>query len=122
MKSKTQIDRQASRKLNPELAETIRKAKKLDKWVVIAGLLSYPRRMQISKNLDEIDRESGEGDTVVVPGKVLGTGSVSKKIRIVAAAFSESAREKLKARKCEIVQIKEEIKINPKAEGIKILK
>ena len=94
MKSKTLIDRQASRKLNPELAETIRKAKKLDKWVVIAGLLSYPRRMQISKNLDEIDRESGEGDTVVVPGKVLGTGSVSKKIRIVAAAFSESAREK----------------------------
>ena len=73
-------------------------------------------------NLDQIDEKSKEGDTILVPGKVLGTGEVTKKLRIVAFSFSESARQKLKEKKCEMVTILEEIKVNPKAEGIKILK
>jgi len=121
-KSRTKIDRQAERKLNPELAETIILTKKNEAWLPVASLLSYPRRKQISKNLDEIDKESREGDTIIVPGKVLGNGEVSKKIRVVGISFSKSAREKLKARKCEIVSILEEIKVNPKANGLKILK
>jgi large subunit ribosomal protein L18e len=122
MKSKTLISEQARRKFNPGLVETIMKAKKAKPWVVVAGLLSYPRRMQICKNLDEIEKQSKEGDTIIVPGKVLGKGDVSKKIRIAAINFSGDAREKLKAKKCEVITIQEEIKINPKAEGIKILK
>lgn len=122
MKSKTLIDKQASRKLNPDLVESIITAKKNEAWLPVASLLSYPKRKQINKNLDEIDKESKEGDTVIIPGKVLGNGSVSKKIRIAAIAFSEQAREKLKSKKCEIVSIKEEIKINPKANGLKILR
>lgn len=122
MKSKTLIDRQASRKLNPELVKSIITAKKNKAWLFVASLLSYPKRKQINKNLDEIDKESKEGDTMIVPGKVLGNGEISKRIRISAIGFSESARKKLKARKCEIVSIRDEIKINPKAEGIKILR
>ena len=110
------------RKLNPELVETIIKAKKLEGWIKIAGLLSSPRRNKISVNLDKIDKESKEGDTIVVPGKVLSKGDVSKKIRIAALSFSEKAKGKLKDKKCEIVSILEEIKINPKAKGVKILK
>jgi large subunit ribosomal protein L18e len=122
MKSKTLIDNQASRKMNPDLVESIITAKKNEAWLLVASLLSYPKRKQINKNLDEIDKESKEGDTVIVPGKVLGNGNLSKKIRIAAIAFSEQAREKLKSKKCEIVSIKEEIKINPKANGIKVIR
>lgn len=121
MKSKTLIDRQMKRKLNPELVETIKKSKKNKNWLEIASLLSAPRRRKISINLDEIDREVKEGDTVIVAGKVLGTGNLSKKARIVALSFSEKARRKLKANKCEVANINEEIKINPSARGIKIL-
>jgi large subunit ribosomal protein L18e len=122
MKSKTLIDRQASRKLNPELVESIIAAKKNEAWLPVAVLLSYPKRKQINKNLDEIDKISKEGDTIIVPGKVLANGNVSKKIRIAAIAFSGQAKEKLKSKKCEIVSIKEEIKINPKAQGLNVLK
>ncbi len=121
MKSKTKIDKQMKRKLNPELVETIKKSKKNKNWLEIASLLSAPRRRKISMNLDEIDREVKEGDTVVVAGKVLGTGNLSKKARIVALSFSEMARRKLKANKCEVANINEEIKINPSARGIKVL-
>lgn len=119
-KSKTKIDRQARRKLNPELFETIIKAKKNEKWLETACMLSMPRRKRISVNLDEIDRESKEGDTIVVAGKVLGEGDVSKRIRIAALAFSDEARKKLKSRKCEIATLLEEINKNPKAQGVRL--
>jgi len=121
MKSKTLIDNQAKRKLNPELVETILNAKKNEKWVKIAGILASPRRNKVIANLDEIDKASKEGDTILIPGKILGKGDVSKKLRIVALSFSEEARKKLKDKKCEIVTIREEIKINPKAQGVKTL-
>jgi large subunit ribosomal protein L18e len=120
-KSKTLIDNQAKRKTNPELVETILACKKNEKWVKIAGILSSPRRNKIIVNLDALDSNSKEGDTIVVPGKVLGKGDVSKKIRVASLSFSEEARKKLKDKKCEIVTIKEEVKINPKAQGVKVI-
>lgn len=121
MKSKTKIDKQLQRKTNPELVETILKAKKKEGWLKIADTLSRPRKRKAGVNLDTINKQTKEGDTVVVPGKVLGVGNISKKIRVAALGFSESAKEKLKAKKGEIVSIQEEIKANPKAQGIKII-
>lgn len=120
--SKTRINRKLERKTNPELVETIIEAKKNKNWLKIANLISKPRRLMIDKNLDEIDKETREGDTILIPGKVLSRGNVSKKLRIVALGFSEEARKKLKAGKCEIVTINEEIKVNPKAQGLKVMK
>ena len=122
MKSKTKIEKQLKRKINPELVETIIKAKKNDKWLGIASLLSAPRKLKIYVNLEKIEKESKEGDTIIVPGKVLSQGDISKKIRIAALSFSQQAREKLKNRKCEIVTIKEEISKNKEAKGVKILR
>ena len=122
MKSKTKIEKQLKKKINPELVETIIKAKKNDKWLGIASLLSAPRKLKISVNLEKIEKESKEGDTIIVPGKVLSQGDISKKIRIAALSFSQQAREKLKNRKCEIVTIKEEISKNKEAKGVKILR
>lgn len=121
-KSKTKIDEQMQRKHNPELVETLMKAKKNDKWLEVAGLLSMPRRLMAEKNLDEIDKESKEGDTIVIAGKVLGNGDISKKIKISALSFSHEAEKKLKAKKCEMLSLIKEIETNKKAEGIKILK
>jgi len=121
MKSKTKIDKQLKRKRNPELAETIIKAKKHKNWLEIASKLASPRRRKVSINLEKIEKETKEGDTVVIPGKVLGDGEISKKIRVVALSFSDRAEKKLKTKKCEVVSILEEIRANPKGEGIKIL-
>ncbi len=122
MISKTKINKKLERKTSESLVETITAAKKLKHWLSIAHLISMPKRKQRSVNLGEIDEKTKEGDTVLVPGKVLGNGDIGKKVRVAALGFSEEARKKLKAKKCEIVSIKDEIKANPKAGGIKVIR
>lgn len=122
MKTKTKIEKQLRKKSNNELVETIIAAKKNEKWMDVARILSMPRRDSTEMNLDEIDRNSKDGETMVVPGKVLSQGEVNKKIRIVAFGFSEKAREKLLKSKIQTSSILEEIKKNPEGKGIRIIK
>jgi large subunit ribosomal protein L18e len=121
MKSKTLIGKQVTKKTNPELVETILLAKKKAKWVEIAGLLSGPRANMMNLNLDKLNEESKEGDTIVVPGKILAQGELNKKIKVVALSFSEKAKEKISKARGEVSTILEEIKKNPDAKGIKFL-
>jgi ribosomal protein L18E len=120
--STTKLKVRGSKKTSPVLKETVLAARKNPEWNSVAKLLTAPTRSQVSKNLDEIDSEAKAGDTVVVIGKVLSRGNLTKKLRIVALAASEKAQEKIKAQKSELVSILEEINKNPKAQGIKILK
>ena len=122
MKSKTLIEKQLQKKNNPELIETLIVAKKKEKWIRIAEILSGSRRKMINLNLDEINNQSKEKEKVVVPGKVLSQGEINKKIKVIALNFSEKAKEKLSKSGCEFSNILTEIKSNPFAEGIKILK
>ena len=121
-KSKTKIEYQLKRKKNPELVETIILAKKHVKWLELASILSGPTRKIYSVNLDKIEKKSTPGDILVIPGKVLSLGEISKKIRVVALGFSEKAKEKLLKSNCEVRLLKDEIKDNKEAKGVKIIK
>jgi large subunit ribosomal protein L18e len=121
-KSKTLIEKQLQKKRNPELVKTIIAAKKKNKWLEVAGILSSPRRKKININLDKINNEAKEGETVVVPGKVLSQGELNKKIKVVALSFSKKAEEKISKAKGEISTILEEIKKNPEAKNVRFLK
>jgi large subunit ribosomal protein L18e len=88
----------------------------------VAGILSGPRRNKICINLEEINKNSKTGETIVIPGKVLSQGEIDKKIKVIALNFSEKAKEKLLSAKCETDSILNEIKSNPSAKGIKIIK
>ena len=122
MKSKTKISKQIKRKLNPELVETINLCKKNNKWLEIASILSRPRKQRINLNLEAIENQSQEGDIIIIPGKVLAQGELSKKIKIIAFDFSDKAREKLLSSKCEVSSILNEIQLNKEMKGVKILK
>lgn len=121
-KSKTLIEKQLQKKNNPELIKTLIAAKKKDKWIEVAGIISGPKRKRINLNLDEINKQSKEKDKIIVPGKVLSQGEIDKKIKVIALSFSEKAKEKLSKSGCEFSSILTEIKSNPSAEGIKILR
>ena len=121
MISKTRIKKRLKGKVDKYIVETVNAAKKNKEWNKLAQIISSSRKKYSSVNLKEIEKETKEGDTVVIAGKVLGLGDVTKKIRICALNFSESAREKLKENKSEVVTILEEINKNPRAQGVKIL-
>lgn len=119
MISKTHVKKKTSRKTDLALVETIKLARINPGWLRLSHILSGPTRKQISANLSDIDANTKAGDTLVIPGKVLGQGELTKKLRICALSFSKTAIEKMKKTKSEAVTILEEIKKNPKAEGIK---
>ena len=122
MKTKTKIDKQIEKKTNSELVETIIAAKKKDKWLEVAGVISSSRRNSIEINLNELESKVKDGELVVIPGKILSQGELTKKVKIVALKFSEKAREKLSKAKISCSTILEEIKVNPEAKGVRILR
>lgn len=122
MISKTKIKERKKKKTKAEVVETLEMAIKNPAWKQVAEILSGSTQKYSSKNLKEIENETSAGDTVIIPGKVLGTGSLTKKVRICALGFSKEALEKIKKVKGEAVMIAEEIKKNPKGEGVKVLR
>lgn len=120
--SKTKLKRRVHKKTNPKLAAAIYLAYKNSAWMKFAKLLSQSTKKHSSVNLSEIDKQTSMGDSVLVPGKVLSLGEVTKKIRVCSFGISKEALEKLKKTRSEWVNILDEIKRNPKAEALKIIK
>lgn len=118
--SKTKIDRRMKAKTNPELSRLIIALKKINPEV--AKIIAMPRRKKVEINLEQIEKECKEGEKILVPGKVLGSGMLNKKVKIVALAVSKDAEEKIKKSKAEFVLLKEEIKKNQKLNDLRILR
>jgi large subunit ribosomal protein L18e len=122
MISKTNIKSRASKKTSPELETTITEALKHKPWHQVAKILSGPTRYFSKVNLKEIDKQSKAGDTIIIPGKVLSSGDLTKQLTLVALSISKQAQDKLKDSKSKFNTIAEEIKSNSKAEGVKLIK
>jgi large subunit ribosomal protein L18e len=90
-------------------------------WKRIATDLQGPVRSRAAVNLSKIDKHSKEGETVIVPGKVLSMGILTKKMTIAAYKFSGQAIEKIKASGSKAISIQELAKKNPKGSKIRII-
>jgi len=64
-------------------------------WRDIALRLEKSKQNWAEVNLSKLERNAAEDDVIVVPGKVLGSGSLSKKLTVAAYDFSESAKKKI---------------------------
>jgi large subunit ribosomal protein L18e len=64
-------------------------------WLRVAENLEKPTRSRVIVNISRIERNANDGETIVVPGKVLGTGELTKKVTIIAWQFSDDARMKI---------------------------
>jgi large subunit ribosomal protein L18e len=118
--SKTSILKKTKKKTNSTLVETIRLANK-NNLLEVSKKLARPARMQLKTNLGKINEEAKEGETIMLPGKVLGDGDIDKKIKISAFSFSKSAKEKLEKNGCKFNTIKQEINENPTLKGVRII-
>jgi large subunit ribosomal protein L18e len=94
---------------------------KVNIWKKIASDLQRSTRRRRIVNLSKINRYSKENETIIVPGKVLGSGILDHKLTISAYQFSDSAKEKLEKLGAKIVPLNELIKESPKGKGIKII-
>jgi len=113
---------------NPELIQLVRFLKKKAKetqaniWLDVAEHLSKPSRQRIPVNLSRINRYTEKRETIVVPGKILGTGILNHPVKVAAFGASEKAKEKLAAAKGKYMSIPELVKQNPKGTRVKIIR
>ena len=91
-------------------------------WRRVAEELLKPRRKKTEVNLSKLETVAPEGSTVLVPGKVLGSGEVTKKINVAAFAFSRSAKEIIEASGGKAMTISELLDSNPEGKGIVLIK
>lgn len=71
--------------------------------------------------MNRIAQLTKEGDTVVFPGKVLGTGNISHKITLCSFSISNSAAEKIISSGGKIITYTELIEQNPTGKGVVLL-
>jgi len=112
------------KKDNQVLLSLIESLMKSDKplWRRVAQELSKPKRQKVEVNLSKIDQYADEGSTVIVPGKVLGSGSISKKFTVAAFSFSQNARKLIGEAGGKPVTIDGLLRSNPEGKGVIILK
>jgi len=91
-------------------------------WRKVAYELSRPRRQKVEVNLSKIEQLASEDSMILVPGKVLGSGMVSRKITIAAFSFSESAKKLIDSSGGKMMSIESLQKANPEGKGVMIVK
>jgi len=90
-------------------------------WRDIAGRLSSSAKNRAEINVGRIARNTKPNETVLVPGKVLGAGTIGHPVTTAALDFSVQAREKISAAGGKCLTIKEISELNPKGKDVRIL-
>jgi large subunit ribosomal protein L18e len=105
---------------NKVLFDTIRDLKKLSTktnvalWRSVAKILSKSGSNKSEVNVSKINKYSNNKETVIIPGKVLGDGKISKNINVIGFSASLMAIEKIKRAGGNFTLIKDFIKKTPK--------
>ncbi|MDZ7701702.1 MAG: 50S ribosomal protein L18e [Halobacteriales archaeon] len=115
-------------KASPRLTSLIAELKAVaresgsDVWLDVADRLERPRRTHAEVNLGRIDRYARDDETVVVPGKVLGSGVVRTGYTVAAVDFSTSAAEKIRQADGEAIPLEQAIERNPDGSDVRVVR
>jgi large subunit ribosomal protein L18e len=112
---------------NEPLADLIRKLQEKGRhenvplWTAIAEKLNRPRRKAYEVNLYNLERDAPAKGMVVVPGYVLGAGSIKKPLTVAALKFSGKAAEKIEKAGGKALHIDKLLEEKVAAKGITIM-
>jgi len=106
------------------MASDLKKASTKNDAPIWRKLAEYALKPSIARrdiNLNRINELTKENDTVVFPGKVLGTGTVSHKITLCAFSISNAAAAKVLENGGKLITHADLIKQNPTGKGVVLL-
>lgn len=111
--TKARIERKARFKTNPEMVELIREVKKQKSsfWMAVANQLSMPKTRLVEINLERLNKLTKAKDIVLVPGKVLGKGTLDHELTLACFKITAEARQRIG--KTKLVKIKDLLKEKP---------
>jgi large subunit ribosomal protein L18e len=112
---------------NPELVRVIHDLRRAARanhaplWASVADRLERARHQTVPVNVGQLDRIARPEETVVVPGKVLSQGDLSKRLTVAAFAYSVEARTKIHAAGGTALTLHDLLKVNPDGAGVRIV-
>ena len=115
------------RKENPELRHALIELRRAAKahgapvWGDVARHLARPRHQVDPVNVGHLERLAAAHDTVVVPGKLLAAGPLTKPLTLAAFHYSAGARAKIHAAGGQTLGIHELMKAKPDGAGVRIV-
>ncbi len=120
-------DMTLEKKTNPNLVRLVKylKGKARNEsapiWRDVAGRLEKPSKNWAEVNLSTIQRHAKDGETILVPGKVLGAGYLNKRVSVGSFSISDGARKKIEQAGGSYMTIREMVDESPKGSGIRIM-
>jgi large subunit ribosomal protein L18e len=100
------------------LLERKARKEKLAIWRDAARLLGSPKSTETVVNITRLSRIGDGSNPLFVPGKVLGTGPLERKLIVGAFSFSASAKTKIESAGGEALEIEEFVNRYPDGSGV----
>jgi len=114
-------------KTNPNLVRLIKDLKEMAReqdapiWRDVAERLAKPSKNWAEVNLSKIQRHADEDEQIIVPGKVLGSGYLTKKVIVGSFKASDSAKEGISGAGGKYMSIRKLAEQNPEGSGIRLM-
>ena len=119
--------KQISRKSNSELVKTIDHLKRASRendapiWKGIAKKLEGPSRNWPIVNISKIEYNASKNGKVIIPGKIMGSGNLSKKVTVSAYSFTKSAVQKIENAGGKCMIYNDFIRKNPTGKDVMVI-
>ena len=119
--------KQINRKSNSTLVKTIADLKEASRkneaplWRSIATRLEGPSRNWPSVNVSKLEYNIDKNGKAIIPGKLMGTGIITKKMTVAAYSFTTSAKDKIRSAGGKCLTYNELIKSVPKGTNIVVV-
>ena len=118
---------QKTRKSNSDLINTISLLKEASRkndapiWKSIAKKLEGPNRNWPIVNISKIEYNISKNGKVVIPGKIMGSGNLSKKVTVSAYSFTRTAIQKIEKAGGKCMIFNDFIKKNPTGKDVVVI-
>ncbi len=105
-----------------KIARTLWKTKRRI-WKDVSKRITKPKKNKVEINLYKINNKTKNGDLIIVPGKILGMGSLDHTVIIACLKASKSAKKIVENSSTEskIISIEELLEKNPSGSNVKII-
>ena len=119
--------KQINRKSNSTLVKTILELKEASRkndaplWRSIANRLEGSSKNWSNVNVSKLEYNINKNGKAIIPGKLMGTGIVTKKMTVAAYSFTDSAKEKIQSAGGKCLTYNEMITATPKGTNVTVI-
>ena len=117
MKRRSNVERSDIREWIAKLSSVKRGEQNYALSSRLVRFVDLPKRSRLSVSLYKINKFTKDGETIIVPGKVLHTGVLQHKVRIAAVSCSQKAKEAIHTSGSSMIGLQDALK----SKGVRII-